>query len=66
MTARALVNAAYAVLALSAVILELAGRAGRLGLVPLTAVVDAVRAYQAGRLVLVVGWAWLGWHLLAR
>jgi hypothetical protein len=66
MTGRALVIAAYAVLAISAAGLELAGRAGRLGLVPVTAVVDAVRASPAGRLLVVVGWAWLGWHLLAR
>jgi hypothetical protein len=60
------VIAGYAVLALSAVLLQLAGRAGRLGLVPLAAVVDAVRASRTGRLVLAAGWAWLGWHLLAR
>jgi hypothetical protein len=66
MTARALVIAEYAVLALSAVLLAMAGRARRFGLVPLAAVIDAVRSSRAGRLVLVVGWAWLGWHLLAR
>jgi hypothetical protein len=66
MTGRALVIAAYVVLAMSALVLELAGRAGRLGLLPLAALIDAVCASRAGRFVAVVGWAWLGWHLLAR
>jgi hypothetical protein len=63
MTARALVIAAYAALAVAAVALQLAGRAGRFGLVPVTVL---VRASRVGRFVVVVGWAWLGWHLLAR
>lgn len=66
MTARALVVLAYAVLAASAIVLEVAGRARRLGLVPVGAVVDAVRASLAGRIAIVLVWAWLGWHLLAR
>ena len=66
MTARALVILAYVVLASVAVALELAGRAGRLGLVPIAAVVDAVRASRTGRIVVALCWAWLGWHLLAR
>jgi Family of unknown function (DUF6186) len=66
MTTRALVVAAYAVLALSAVVLELAGRTGRGGLVPLAVVVDAVCASRVGRLLIALGWAWLGWHLLVR
>jgi Family of unknown function (DUF6186) len=66
MTARALVVVAYAVLAASAIILQLVGRAGRLGLVPLSTVVDAVLVSRTGRLVVAVVWAWVGWHLLAR
>ena len=66
MTSRALVVVAYAVLALAAVALELAGRVRRLGLVSVTALVDVVRASRTGRLVITLGWAWLGWHLLAR
>jgi hypothetical protein len=66
MTARALVIAAYAVLALAAVFAELAGRTRRLGLVPVAALLDAVRATRVGRFVVLVAWAWLGWHLLAR
>jgi hypothetical protein len=66
MTARAMIIAAYAALALSAVALHVAGRARRFGLVPLGEVIDAARASPAGRLVVALGWAWLGWHLLAR
>ena len=66
MTARWMITAAYSALAASAVALELAGRARRLRLVPLGSVIAAVRMSPAGRLVLALGWAWLGWHLLAR
>jgi hypothetical protein len=66
-----MITAAYAALAVSAVALQLAGRARRLclvpfGLVPFGEVIAAVRVSLAGRLVLVLGWAWLGWHSLAR
>ena len=61
----ALITAAYSALAASAVALQLAGRARRLRLVPLGSVIAAVRMAPAGRLVLALGWAWLGWHLLA-
>ena len=66
MTARWTITAVYAALAVSAVALQLAGRARRLCLVPFGELVAAVRASPAGRLVLALGWAWLGWHLLAR
>ena len=66
MTARWMITAAYAALAGSAVALELVGRARRLCLVPFGEVIGAVRVSLAGRLVLALGWAWLGWHLLAR
>jgi Family of unknown function (DUF6186) len=66
MTARWMIAAAYAALAGSAVALQLGGRAGRLRLVPFAEVIAAVRVSLAGRLVLLLGWAWLGWHLLAR
>jgi hypothetical protein len=66
MTARWMITAAYAALAVSAVALELVGRARRLCLVPFGEVIGAVRVSPVGRLVLALGWAWLGWHLLAR
>ena len=66
MIARWMITAAYAALAMSAVALQLAGRARQLCLVPFGEVIRAVRVSPAGRLVLALGWAWLGWHLLAR
>ena len=66
MSARSLVIAAYAALALCGLALLLAGQARRLGLVPLGEVIDAVRASLPGRLLIALVWAWLGWHLLAR
>lgn len=66
MTARWTITAVYAALAVSAVALQLAGRARRLCLVPFGEVIAAVRVSPAGRLVLTLGWGWLGWHLLAR
>jgi hypothetical protein len=66
MTARAMIIAAYAALTLSAVALYLAGRARRYGLVPIGAVIDAVRRSLVGRILVALGWAWLGWHFLAR
>jgi len=48
------------------VVLGLTGRAGRLGLVPVAALADRVCASRVGRLLAIAGWAWLGWHLLAR
>ena len=65
MTVRALIIAAHAALTLSAVALYVAGRR-RFGLVPLGEVIDAVRASQVGRLVVALGWGWLGWRFLAR
>jgi hypothetical protein len=46
--------------------LGLTGRAGRFGLVSVAALADRVCASRVGRLLAVAGWAWLGWHLLAR
>jgi Family of unknown function (DUF6186) len=66
MTVRALIVAAYAALTLSAGALYVAGRARRFGLVPLAEVIDAVRASLVGRLVVALGWGWLGLHFLAR
>lgn len=66
MTARGLTVAGFAVLAVAAVALTLAGRAGRLGLAPPGTLLDALRAPRPARLAILLGWAWLGWHLLAR
>ena len=66
MTARSLTIAGFAVLAVIAAALTLAGRTGRLGLVPPGELLDALRPLVPARLAMVLGWAWLGWHFLAR
>ena len=66
MTARSLTIAGFAVLAMVAAALTLAGRRGRLGLVPPGELLDALRSLSPARLAIVLGWAWLGWHFLAR
>lgn len=66
MTARDLTIAGFTVLATVAAALTLAGRTGRLGLVRPGELLDAVRASAPARLAIVLAWAWLGWHLLAR
>jgi hypothetical protein len=58
--------AGFVALALLAVALHLAGRRHRLGLVPLGDVVDVARSCTPARIALVLGWAWVGWHFLAR
>jgi hypothetical protein len=65
-SARSLTIAGFAALALLAVVLYAAGRAHRLGLAPAGEVLDAARRSVSGRLAVVLAWAWLGWHLLAR
>jgi hypothetical protein len=65
-TARSLAIAGYAVAAMVTVALILAGRTGRLGLVPPGELLDALRSSLPARLAIVLGWTWLGWHFLAR
>jgi len=66
MTTRDLTIAGFAVLAILTAALTLAGRRGRLGLVPPGELVDALRSLLPTRLAILLGWAWLGWHFLAR
>lgn len=66
MTTRAATIAGFAVLALVALLLYVTGRNHRLGLKPLGDLTDAVLPSRTGRVLLALGWAWLGWHLLAR
>jgi hypothetical protein len=66
MSTRELTIAGFLVLTVVALSLYLLGRARRLGLAPLGDVTDAIRASRAGRFALAAGWAWVGWHLLAR
>jgi uncharacterized protein DUF6186 len=65
-TSRAITIAAYVATAAVLVLLYIAGRARRLGLAPLGELMDAVCSSRSWRLTLIVCWAWLGWHFLAR
>lgn len=66
MSTRAVTIAIFAGPAVVALLLYLFGRGHRLGLTPLGDLTDAIRRSRPGRLLLALGWAWLGWHLLAR
>ena len=65
MTARAWTIGGYLVLGAAALVLVLYGRRGR-RLGSLRSVVDALVARRAPAMVLVLAWAWVGWHFLAR
>jgi hypothetical protein len=58
--------AAWALLALAALALELWARLGRARLASLAQALRLARSRRPGQLALLVGWAWLGWHLFAR
>ena len=66
MTARSLTIAGFAVLAMFAAALTVAGRTGRLGLAAPGELLNALLSRTPARLAIVFGWAWLGWHFLAR
>ena len=66
MTARSLTIVGFSVLAVVLVALTLAGRTGRLGLVSPGEVLNVLLSRTSVRLAIVLGWAWLGWHFLAR
>jgi len=66
MSLRTLTVLGFALLGGAAVVLYLAGRARRLGLAPIGDLVDVLRSQSVVRLALVLAWAWVGWHLLAR
>jgi Family of unknown function (DUF6186) len=63
---RGITIAAYVATTAVLVLLYIAGLTRRLGLVPLGELMDAVGSSRSGRLALIVCWAWLGWHFLAR
>lgn len=66
MSTRAVTVAGFVGLAVVALFLFVAGWAHRLGFAPVGALTDSIRRSTPGRLMLALGWAWLGWHLLAR
>jgi Family of unknown function (DUF6186) len=64
MSSRAVTIAGYVVLGGAALLLVVAGRLGLLA--RSVAVLDALLARRATQLLLVLLWAWLGWHFLVR
>jgi len=66
MTARSLTILGFWVLAVVLVAVTVAGRTDRLGLVSPGEILNVLRARMPVRLAIVLGWAWLGWHFLAR
>ena len=66
MTTRSLTIAGFAVLAMVMAALTLAGPTGRLGLAAPGELLNALLSPSPARLAIVLGWAWLGWHFLAR
>jgi hypothetical protein len=67
MSGAAPVIAVWAVLAALLLALELAARTGfRLTLPTFDEVVATVGGAPAGRVALMLGWMWLGWHLFVR
>jgi hypothetical protein len=64
MSSRAVTIAGYVVLGGAALLLVVAGRLGVLA--RSGAVLDALLARRATQLLLVLLWAWLGWHFLVR
>jgi len=45
---------------------EVASRKLRRGWPTAAQILRGARGHRAGRVVLVVGWVWLGWHVFAR
>jgi Family of unknown function (DUF6186) len=64
MIARDVTFAAYAVIALALVTLQVA--AWRRGSLTLGQLTDRLMRKRSVRLLFLLGWAWLGWHLFAR
>ena len=66
MTPHAVVVAGFAALLVAGLLVEGLGRAGREPFRPLAPVVRAALGSVAGRWVVLLAWAWLGFHFLAR
>jgi hypothetical protein len=64
MTSRDVTIIGYVVLGCAAMLLFAAGRLGVLARAG--EVVDALLARRSTRMLIVLGWAWLGWHFLVR
>ncbi|MHB1509466.1 MAG: DUF6186 family protein [Acidimicrobiales bacterium] len=56
----------WGILLAAALLLEALGRGRTAGLVSAGELIRFVMKARAGRVILVLGWMWLGWHLFAR
>ena len=61
---RALTLAGYAVIAITAVIVEI--RARSRGTATIATAFRMVLRHPAGRAVMIAAWLWLGWHVFVR
>lgn len=66
MSDRAATLLAFGLVLIAAIALEVAARLGVLRFEPLAQVTRRLRGHALGRIGLLVGWAWVTWHLLAR
>ncbi len=64
MTSRTLTLAAYGLVAVAAVILDLVARSGRVKLPTFGACVSVGLARRSTQLGLLAAWWWLGWHFI--
>ncbi|MDA8264711.1 MAG: DUF6186 family protein [Actinomycetota bacterium] len=63
---RTVTVAIWAVLAAAALLLEAFGRRRITGLVSAEELIRYFMKARVGRVIFVLGWMWLGWHLFAR
>ena len=66
MSPRTLTLAVWAALAAAAVGIEIAGLASGGRRPTIAGLVRAIVSHPVARVVLLVGWMWLGWHAFAR
>ncbi len=66
MTPYAVLLAGYLAVLAAALVVEVAGRAGREPFRPVAAVLDAALGTRAGRWLVWAAWVWVGFHFLAR
>jgi uncharacterized protein (DUF58 family) len=56
----------WGILLAAALLLEALGRGRTAGLVSAGELIRYIVKARTGRVILVLGWMWLGWHLFAR
>jgi hypothetical protein len=63
---RSVILAGWAALAAAALVCEVVGAVGPRGFPTFGGAVDWLMRPRVGRIVLLFGWFWLGWHLFVR